>query len=151
MGRGAWQATVNGIAKSQTWLSNWACNMWFCVNLNVHVPSRLLILRAFPVAQTVKNLPAMQETWVWLLSQKDPLEKEIATHSSILTWGILGTEESEGLQSTGSRRVKHDWAINTFTFFFALWFSLTFIFRRSEAVMGSLKLYPFKFLYSDFA
>ena len=54
-----------------------------------------------PVAQMVKNLPAMQETWVQSLGQEDPLEKEMAIHSSILTWKIPWTEESGGLQSMG--------------------------------------------------
>ena len=55
--------------------------------------------------QTVKNLLAVQETWVRSLSWDDPLEKEMATHSSILAWRILWTEESSGLQSMGARRV----------------------------------------------
>ena len=60
------------------------------------------------VAQMVKRLPAMQETWVRSLGQEDPLEKEMATHSSILAWKIPWTEEPGGLQSTGSQRVGHD-------------------------------------------
>ena len=60
------------------------------------------------VAQTIKNLLAMQETWVRSLGRKDPLEKEMATHSTILAWRIPWTEESGGLQSTGSQRVGHD-------------------------------------------
>ena len=63
---------------------------------------------AFLVAQTVKNPPAMQETWVQSLDQEDPLEKRIATHSSILTWRIPKTEGPGGLQSTGSQRVGHN-------------------------------------------
>ena len=55
----------------------------------------------FPVAQLVKNLPAVQETWVQSLGQEDPLEKEMATHSSILAWKILWREESGGLQIMG--------------------------------------------------
>ena len=55
----------------------------------------------------VKNLPAMQETWVWSLGGEDPLEKGVATHSSILAWRIPGTEEPGGLQSIGSQRVGH--------------------------------------------
>ena len=47
--------------------------------------------------QVVKNLPAMQETWLHSLNQEDPLEKEMTTHSSILAWRIPGTEESGGL------------------------------------------------------
>ena len=53
------------------------------------------------MAQLVKNLPAMQETWVRSLGREDPLEKEVATHSSILAWRIPGTEEPSGLQSMG--------------------------------------------------
>ena len=57
----------------------------------------------------------MQETWVWSLGWEDPLEKEMATHSSILAWRISWTEEPGGLQSMGSQRVGHDWATNTHT------------------------------------
>ena len=62
----------------------------------------------FPVAQTVKNLPEMQETRVPYLGWKDPLEKGMAIHSSILAWRIPWTEEPGGLQSVGSQRVRHD-------------------------------------------
>ena len=64
--------------------------------------------RASLIAQLVKNLPAMQETQVRFLDQEDPLEKEMATHSSILAWRIPWTEEPGRLQSTGSQRVRHD-------------------------------------------
>ena len=67
------------------------------------------------VAQMVKNPPAMQETRVRSLGQEDPLEKGMATHSSILAWRIPWTEEAGGLQSMGSQRVGHNWAINTTT------------------------------------
>ena len=60
------------------------------------------------MAQLVKNLPAMQETGVQSLGWEDPLEEGIATHSSILAWRILWTEEPGGLQSMGSQRVGHD-------------------------------------------
>ena len=62
------------------------------------------------VALTVKRLPAMQETWVQSLGQEDPLEKEMATHSSILAWKVPWTEEPSRLQSMGLQRVRHDWA-----------------------------------------
>ena len=62
------------------------------------------------VAQSGKNLPAMQETQVQFLGQEDPLEKEMATHSSILVWEIPWTEEPGGLQSMGSQRVGHNLA-----------------------------------------
>ena len=58
------------------------------------------------VAHMVKHLPAMQETWVQSLGWEDSLEKDIATHSSILAWRIPWAEEPGGLQSTGSRRVR---------------------------------------------
>ena len=61
------------------------------------------------VAQTVKNLSAMQETWVWFLEWEDPWEKEMATHFSILAWKIPWTEEPGRLQSIGSQRVGHNW------------------------------------------
>ena len=59
------------------------------------------------MAQTVKNLPEMQETQVPSLGQEDPLEKGMATHSSILAWRIPGTGETGGLQSMGSQSVRH--------------------------------------------
>ena len=55
----------------------------------------------------VKNLPIMQETQVQSLGQEDPLEKEMATHSSILAWKIPWTKEPDGLRSMGSQRVRH--------------------------------------------
>ena len=57
------------------------------------------------MAQTVNNLPAMQETWVQSLGREDPLEKEMATHASILAWRIPWTEDAGGLQSMGSQIV----------------------------------------------
>ena len=66
---------------------------------------------SFLMAQTVKNLLAMQETlepWVHSLGQEDPLEEEIATHSSILAWRIPQAKEPHGLQPTGSQRVGHN-------------------------------------------
>ena len=68
------------------------------------------------VAQTVKRLPTMQETRVRSLGWEDPLEKGMATHSSVLAWRIPWTEEPGGLQSTGPQRVGHDWVTDTFTF-----------------------------------
>ena len=67
----------------------------------------LISFGASLVAQTIKRLPAMRETWVRSLGRKDPLEKEMATHSSILAWRIPWTEEPGGLQSMGSQRVGH--------------------------------------------
>ena len=60
------------------------------------------------MAQTIKNLPEMRETWVQFLRLEDPLEKGMATHSSILAWRIPWTEEPGWPQSMGPRRVGHD-------------------------------------------
>ena len=56
----------------------------------------------------VKNLPVIQEAWVGSLGQEDPLEEGMTTHCSVLAWRITWTEESGGLQSRGSQRVRHD-------------------------------------------
>ena len=77
------------------------------------------------VAQTVKNLPAMQETSVQSLGWEDPLEEGIAVHSSILAWRNPWTEEPGRLQSMGLQRVGYDWVTNTSTLF-ALIFLLHF-------------------------
>ena len=60
------------------------------------------------MAQMVKNLPIMQETWVRSLGWEDPLEKGMVTHSSILAWRMLWTEEPGRLESMGSQTVEHD-------------------------------------------
>ena len=67
------------------------------------------------MAQLVKNLPAKQETWVQSLRWEDTLEKGMATHLSILAWGIPWTEESGRLRSMELHRVGHDLVTNTFT------------------------------------
>ena len=64
--------------------------------------------KASLVAQMLKNLPAMHETWVRSLGWEDPLEEGMATHSSILAWRIRWTEEPGGLQSMGLQRVRHN-------------------------------------------
>ena len=84
---------VHGVAKSPTRLSEF----------HFHFGD-------FPVAQMVRNQPAMQETRVWSLGQEDLLEKEMATHSSIHAWRIPGMTEPGGLPSMGSHRVGHDWS-----------------------------------------
>ena len=68
------------------------------------------------LAQMVNNLPAMQENWVRSPGCKDPLEKGMATHSSIIAWRIPWTEEPSRLQSMGSQRVRHHWATNIYFF-----------------------------------
>ena len=77
--------------------------------LSVFVLIHCLYLTSL-VAQTVKHLPTLWETWVQSLGQEDLLKKEMATHSSILAWKIPLTEEPDRLQSMGSQRVGHNWA-----------------------------------------
>ena len=95
MDRGARQTTVHEFARVRH-------------NLVTKPPPPMLSPRAFQVAPVVKNLSAVQETGVLSLGQEDPLEKEMATHSSILAWRIPWTEEPGGLQSMGSQRVRHN-------------------------------------------
>ena len=73
------------------------------------------------VAQRLKSLSAMRETWVWSLCGEDPLEKEMATHFSIPAWRIPWTEEPCGLQSTGSQRVGHNWVTSLSPFYLHGW------------------------------
>ena len=67
-----------------------------------------MLIKVSQVAHTVKRLPAMWETWVRSLGQEDPLEKEMATHSSTLAWKIPWMEETGRVQSMGSQRIRHD-------------------------------------------
>ena len=73
-----------------------------------HNINYIYICRASLVAQRLKRLPPMRETWVQSLGREDPLEKEMATHSSIFAWRIPWMEEPCRLQSTGLQRVGHD-------------------------------------------
>jgi len=72
-------------------------------------------------AQTVKNPPAMQETWVQSLGLEDLLEKDMVIHCSILAWRILWTQEPGGLQSIRLQKVGHDWATNIYTHTIVFW------------------------------
>ena len=94
MDPGAWWATIHGVAKSRTRLSDFQFHFHFGLPV---------------VAQTVKNLPIVRESQVRSLGWEDPLEKEMATHSHILAWKIPWVEEFGRLQSMGSQRVGHDW------------------------------------------
>ena len=99
---------------------NLARNIWemglyisiFLVNIRL---IRLPFMSCFLVAQIIKGLPAMQETWVWSLGLEDSLEKGMATLSSILAWRIPWTEEPGELQSMGLPRVRHNCETNTLT------------------------------------
>ena len=90
------------------------------------------IHRTFLVAQMVKRLPKIRKTQVQSLGQEDLLEKEMATHSSILAWKIPSTEEPGGLQSMGSQRVGHDWATSLSLFHFHTYMTHPLFFIRSS-------------------
>ena len=123
MDRGAWQSTVQRIAKSWTWLGNWAhLSNRSSVSLSEKngnkksLPFGPVEQRRFhrwiasQVAQMVKHLPAVWEICVWSPGWEDALEKEMATHSSTPAWKIPWMEEPGRLQSMGLQRVRHDWA-----------------------------------------
>ena len=79
--------------------------------VRVHCSPKVFIkLNTWRMAQTVKHLSTMRETWVRSLGREDPLEREMATHSSAIAWKIPWTEEPDRLQPLGSQRVGHDWA-----------------------------------------
>ena len=82
--------------------------MYIHTYTHTHIYIHTHIYRVFPIAQTGKNLRAMQETWVRSLGQEGPLEKEMAIHSNTLAWKIPRMEEHGRLQSMGSQRVRHD-------------------------------------------
>ena len=88
-------------------LSRTFSNTSYFTSLNYLTLSKIYF-GASLVAQAVKRLPAMQETWARSLGQEDPLEKEMATHFSIPAWRIPWTEEPGRLQSVGSQKVGHD-------------------------------------------
>ena len=101
----------------------------------VEVSCIFCVLRPFDrsislVAQRLKHLPAMRDTWVPSLGREDPLENEMATHSSILAWRIPWVEESGGLQSTGSQSRTR---LSDFTFTFSLRLSLVGRFMISDS------------------
>ena len=112
-----------------------------------------LWMQASLVAQMVKKLPAMQEAQVWSLGLEDPLEKEMATHSSILAWRIPWTEEPGRLRSMGLQRVRHNWASKTFTsinvtHFIVSFHNLSFLllntghFEYNNVVTLEMKVFP---------
>ena len=98
--------------KAEQHIFKWFFLFKLCLLYKEIIQHLLLIsyYRASLVAQMVKNLPAMWETWVRSLGWEDPPEEGMATHSSLLAWRIPWTQESGGLQSMGSPRVRHSWA-----------------------------------------
>ena len=113
MDREAWWATVHGVTKSRTWVSDFTFTTISSLNNDMTIVSSMMSGGTSLVAQSIKNTPAMRETRVQSLGLEDPLEKEMATHANILAWRILWTGEPGGLQSMGSQRVGHDWVTNT--------------------------------------
>ena len=96
------------------------------LNLVLVLTSISETLWASLVAQMVKRLPTMRETQVWSLGQEDPLEKEMATHSSTLAWKIPWLEEHGRLQPMGSQRVRPDWTTSLSTSLSLVFISLFF-------------------------
>ena len=136
-----WECTINSLLPTDPLL--------YPSNLG----PRLIFLPIDQLAQMDKNLPAMRETQVWFLGQEDPLEKGMASHSSIPVWRIPWTEEPGGLQSMGSQRVRHNWVANIFTFipvtllgwdFFEKYHAAIF-FSQKEEILIILKLYSAHF------
>ena len=104
-------AVISTVLSSRPFICSSASNILLLIPSSVfiiHLCLFVLFLGTSLVAQTVKHLPTMQETWVQPLGQEDPLEKEMATHSSTLAWKIPWMEESGRLQSMGSPRVGHN-------------------------------------------
>ena len=97
------------ISSSNTWHSFW-CLMNSPAGATLTKYYTLGGLRESWVTQMVKKLPAVQETWVWSLGRKDPLEKGKATHFSILAWRIPRTEEAGDYSPGGRKNARHKWA-----------------------------------------
>ena len=95
------------VSSLMSWSSVCVCT-YICIHVCVHTYVHVFVYTYVAGGSDSKNLPVMQETWVRSLSQEDPLEKEMVTHSSILAWRIPCTEEPDGLQSMGWQRVGHD-------------------------------------------
>ena len=117
-----------GIAFLWDWTENWPFPvLWPLLSF----PN---LLAYWKVAQRLKHLPGMQETWDRSLGWEDPLEKEMATHSSSFAWRIPWMEEPGRLQSTGSQRVGHDWAT-------WLYFTFTLLIEYSTFTASSFRIW----------
>ena len=103
MNRGSWWATVHGVTRVGHKLVTKPPHTNTHTHTHTHTHTEASL-----VAQTVKNLPAMEETQAQSLSQEDPLEKGMAIYFSILAWRIPCTEKPDGLQSMASQRVRYN-------------------------------------------
>ena len=114
------------------------------------MPGRFLRVKHIPtlslVSHTVKRLPTMRETQVQFLGREDPLEKEMATHYSILAWKIPWTEDPGRLQSMGSQRVRHDWVTSLH---FTLWSNYSTRMYLPKRKERKESLYLYKDLYTN--
>ena len=99
-------------------VSSWSCFCWlYRASLSLAAKNIINLISVLTIWWCpCVVLSAMEETQILSLGWEDPLEKEMATHCSILAWRIPWSEEPGGLQSLGLQRVGHDWATNTFTF-----------------------------------
>ena len=132
MDRGAWQATVHGITKSQTWLSDYhffisedfetlpsiSWNLFPDTKFNFWILMQITatLHKGFPGGSKSKEFACNAGYASSILGLEDPLENEMVVHSSILAWRIPCTEETGGMVH-GSQRVGHNWINNTFTYF----------------------------------
>ena len=97
-----WKKKFHEIPKNTTWICQSSSTIYIALTLYL----------GFPGGSDSKESACNAGDMVWSMDREDPLEKEMATHSSILAWRIPRTEEPGGLQSMGSQRVRHDWATN---------------------------------------
>ena len=105
-----------------------------CICISINICICVCICRVSSlVTQMVKNLPFMQETWVWSLGQEDPLEEGMATHSSIPAWRIPMDGGAWRLSFMGSQRVGHDWA---YTFIQIASYHIFFIHSSTDGPLG---------------
>ena len=124
------------VTKSRALQHAWT-RLSFCYSKHCSLKNKSYVQTTL-VVEMVKNLPAVQETWIQSLGREDPLEKRMATHPNILAWRIPWAEEPGRLHPTGSQRVRHDWVTNTFTLMYgqglpSRWFSLTHFISRGLA------------------
>ena len=130
MDREAWRGAVHGVSKNRTWPSDWT--------------ELILYSWASLVAQTVKNLPIMQETWLWSLGWEDPLERGMATHSSILPWNSIDTGAWRATVN-GVAKIEHDWMTFTFllyAYFLSFYLILIFCSRIPSRILYLIVMSP---------
>ena len=113
----SWKVVGNSIWKFQRGANGHQRRFWVGTWIMGYprISRGLPVIRASLVAQMVKYLPAMRETWIQFLGQEDPLEKEMAIHSSTLAWKTPWTEDPDRLQSMGLQRVGYDWGLHSLT------------------------------------